>query len=288
MNAECTEPVSTGRYELGEGARWVDGELHWVDILTGRLLVRRGGADVTLVELDVPLGAVAPLAGRPGRWVAAAGTGIAVLDPAAPDPLTWLARPAEEGVRQRMNDATVDPAGRFIAGSMAYAADEQPGAGRLHAVDPDGTVRTIVDGLAIPNGPVFSPDGTVMYLADSSRNRIDAYPYDVATGTVGEPRLFAEIEDHWPDGMAVEADGTVWSAVWGGGAVHRYRPDGSLIEAIPVPATRPTSVCFTESTVYVTSASMWLDRPSATDGAVFRLPRRVRGAAVPAARLDAC
>ncbi|MGW5053458.1 SMP-30/gluconolactonase/LRE family protein [Actinokineospora sp. NPDC004072] len=283
MSAASTE--STGRYELGEGARWVDGELHWVDILTGRLLVRRGGADVVLAALDVPLGAVAPLGG--GRWLAAAGTGIAVLEPDSG--LTWLAKPADTGVRQRMNDAAVDPAGRFIAGSMAYAAEEQPGAGKLHAVDPDGTVRTIVEGLAIPNGPVFSPDGTVMYLADSSRNRIDAYPYDAASGTVGEPAPFAEVDGHWPDGMAVEADGTVWSAIWGGGAVHRYRPDGTLIEAIPVPVTRPTSVCFAGaelSTVYITSARMWLDRPGPADGAVLRLPRAARGTALPAARLD--
>jgi sugar lactone lactonase YvrE len=285
-----TEVISTGRYELGEGARWVNGELYWVDILTGRLFVRRGAEDVVLAHLDVPLGAVAAIDGRPGRWLAAAGTGVAILDPAGQKQLTWLDRPADGGVRKRMNDAVVDPAGRLVAGSMAYAEDEQPGAGSLYVVDPDGTVRQVLDGLTIPNGPAFSPDGTVMYLADSARHRIDAYSYDPATGDVGSSTLFAKIEDHWPDGMAVDVNGDVWSAVWGGGVVHRYRPDGELAEVITVPATRPTSVCFGGpdlSTVYVTSASMWLEgRLTAADGAVFRLPVTGQGRPGPQARLD--
>ncbi|MET0132092.1 MAG: SMP-30/gluconolactonase/LRE family protein [Kibdelosporangium sp.] len=281
--------VSTGRYSLGEGARWVDGELSWVDILTGRLLTRRDGVDVTLVQLDVPLGAVAPLAGRPGHWLAAAGTGIAVIDPSGCP--TWLDKPAAGGVRKRMNDAVVDSAGRLVAGSMAYEADEQPGAGSLYAVDPDGTVREILDGITIPNGPAFAPDGTVMYLADSARNRIDAYPYDPSTGTAGTPTLFAKVREHWPDGMAVDVNGDVWSAIWGGAVLHRYRPDGELAEVIDVPATRPTSICFGGpelSTVYVTSASMWLDgRLTPTDGAVFRLPNPAQGRPDTPARLDA-
>ncbi|MFD5650173.1 SMP-30/gluconolactonase/LRE family protein [Streptomyces sp. NPDC127039] len=92
-----TDPAPLGapdRLELGEGIRWADGRLVCVDILTGRLLTPDddGTAPLrTLARLDAPLGAVAPVAGRPGTWIAAAGTGICLLTPGT-DP-EWLAGP---------------------------------------------------------------------------------------------------------------------------------------------------------------------------------------------------
>ncbi|MEU9671692.1 hypothetical protein AB0E25_40510 [Streptomyces bobili] len=81
-------------HELGEGARWVDERLVFVDILTGRLLEAPGPAPAAVRELlriDVPLGAVAPVRGRPGHWIAAAGTGITLITPGGQT--EWLTRP---------------------------------------------------------------------------------------------------------------------------------------------------------------------------------------------------
>lgn len=83
--------VGSERFELGEGARWIDGRLVFVDILKGRLLELRGDAVHELVCLGIPLGAVAPMADRPGTWIAAAGAGVALI--AADGTLEWLARP---------------------------------------------------------------------------------------------------------------------------------------------------------------------------------------------------
>ena len=82
--------VMSRRLELGEGARAVGDGFVFVDLLAGRLFyLGPNQAPKQLAHLDVPLGAVAPLRGR--GWVAAAGTGFAVLK----DGVTWLHRPED-------------------------------------------------------------------------------------------------------------------------------------------------------------------------------------------------
>ncbi|WP_387903633.1 SMP-30/gluconolactonase/LRE family protein [Streptomyces argenteolus] len=231
------------RLELGEGIRWVDGRLVCVDILTGRLL-GRVGADTTplrtLAQLDVPLGAVAPVSGRPGTWIAAAGTGICLLAPGT-DP-EWLTGPERHAsTAMRMNDGCADPHGCFWAGSMAY--DGTPDAGSLYRAGRDGTVTRVLDGLTIPNGPAFDRHGTTMYLADSARGLIRRYSVDPRDSGLGEGEEFARVTEGSPDGMTVDCEGALWTAVWGAGEVRRYLPDGTLASVLRLPVTQPAGVC---------------------------------------------
>lgn len=267
-----SEPWGTDRFELGEGLRWVGDDLLMVDILTGRLLRLDPGAPGPAHEvarLDVPLGAVAPVRGRPGRYVAAAGTGIALVG----EGVDWLARPeGDAGTPMRMNDGCCDPAGRFWAGSMAY--DGAPGAGSLYRVDPDGTLTRPLEGYTVPNGPAFTPDGTRMYLADSHAGRIDTCQID-EDGGIRDLRGFTEVHEGSPDGMQVDSEGYLWVAVWGAGRVHRYAPDSTLDRVLDLPAAQPTSVCVvgeTAPTLFVTSATVGLAEPGPLDGAVFAVP----------------
>ncbi|MGH3657136.1 MAG: SMP-30/gluconolactonase/LRE family protein [Micromonosporaceae bacterium] len=234
---------SEAELELGEGPRWVDGRLVLVDILAGTLLDADGGkpSDLRpLIRIPAPLGAVAPVASAAGHWIAAAGAGIALLTPSGE--VNWLAEPAAEGpVPRRMNDGSCDPAGRFWAGCMAWQATA--GHGALFRVDRDGSVSQVLDGLTVPNGPAFSHDGSQMYLADSARGVVHRYPVDVASGDLGPAEPFVRLDHGSPDGMAVDVDGYVWIAVWGGGEVRRYAPDGVLDVTVTVPAPQPTAPC---------------------------------------------
>ncbi|WP_328499107.1 SMP-30/gluconolactonase/LRE family protein [Streptomyces sp. NBC_00414] len=255
--------------ELGEGIRWTDQGLVLVDILAGRLLT--AGDDPTeplrqLAQLPVPLGAVAPVADAPGTWIAAAGTGFCLL---APDGSTRsLAQPEADAVRPvRMNDGTADPFGRFWAGSMAYDADD--GAGSLYRVDHDGTVARVLDGITVPNGPAFTADGRTMYLADSARGVVRRYPVDPVTAELGTPEVYVTVDDGSPDGMAVDAEGAVWVAVWGTGTVRRYLPDGRLDRTVRLPARQPAGVCLGEDVLHITTARVGLAEPGPYDGAVF-------------------
>lgn len=262
-------PLSVARYELGEGARATDGGFVVVDLLAGALISDDGSV---LQDIDVPLGAVAP---RPGvGWIAAAGNGIAFLDRSG-GKVEWVARLLNDApVPMRMNDGVADPHGRFWAGAMPYG--DHPGTGFLVRVDVDGSTHRVLDGLTIPNGPAFSADGTVMYLAESTAGVITRY--EVAdNGRLSTPTVFAEIGDASPDGMTVDADGYLWSALWGGHRIHRYAPDGELVAVVPVPAAQPTSIAFGSGRILVTSATTGLDEPGPWDGATLVASTTVAG-----------
>ncbi|OZC45767.1 gluconolaconase [Rhodococcus sp. WWJCD1] len=262
-------PLSDARYELGEGARASDGGFVFVDLLAGALIADDGSM---LHNLDVPLGAVAPR--TDGGWIAAAGNGIAFLDRSGGE-IEWVADLLVDAlVPMRMNDGVADPHGRFWAGAMPYG--DHPGTGFLVRVDVDGSIRRVLDGLTIPNGPAFSADGSVMYLAESSAGLITRY--DVAdNGHLLAPTVFAEVGDASPDGMTVDADGYLWSALWGGHRLHRYAPDGGLEEIVPVPAAQPTSIALASGRILVTTATTGLDAPGPWDGATLVASTTVAG-----------
>ncbi|MGD1223040.1 SMP-30/gluconolactonase/LRE family protein [Streptomyces krungchingensis] len=280
MTGDVTEGLRAtrpDRLELGEGIRWTGTGVVLVDILAGRLLAAPDDPAAglrTLIQLPVPLGAVAPVAGRPGTWIAAAGTGICLIGPEGT--VSWLARPEENTVpRMRMNDAAADPAGRFWAGSMSYDADE--GAGALYRVGHDGTTVRVLDGITVPNGPAFTPDGGAMYLADSARGIVRRFPVSPETADLGTPETFVTVDEGSPDGMAVDVEGGVWIAVWGTGTVRRYLPDGTPDRVLRLPASCPAGVCLVGDVLHVTTARVGLTAPGSHDGAVFTLRVDVPG-----------
>ncbi|MEU9705788.1 SMP-30/gluconolactonase/LRE family protein [Streptomyces sp. NPDC047981] len=276
MTAEEIAPTwrayTSTRHRLAEGARWMSGSLLFVDLLRGDLYRVRGvggGSPELLLRLNMPLGAVAPTSGASsGRWIVAAGMGIALAD--ARGGLDWLARPADRPDRaMRMNDGGCDRAGRFWAGSMEVGA--ALGAGSLYRVDPDGTVHEVLDGLTVPNGPVFTADGCLMYIADSARGIITRHPVDPASGALGEPARFASFppEAGRPDGMAVDDDQNLWVALWGTGRILCLAPDGRRLRTVHLPTPHTSSVAFGGGLMFATTATHRLDRPGPLDGAVL-------------------
>ncbi|MET7403375.1 SMP-30/gluconolactonase/LRE family protein [Dactylosporangium sp. NPDC005572] len=275
-------PWSGERLELGEGARWVGGRLVLVDLLAGRLLTTDGVQPGELREvrrLDVPLGAVAPVAGRPGEWLAATGTGVEVLHVGG-GRTAVAALPGPAAQPYRVNDAVADPHGRFWVGTMTYVA--VPGAGTLFRIVPGEAPVAAVTGLTIPNGPAFSGDGRTMYLADTTLGEIDRFAVDPATGELHGREPFARLApgEGLPDGMTVDAAGHLWVALWGGSAVRRYRPDGVLDRELRLPARQPTSVCLGGPgmrRLYIASANIGLESPGPLDGALFAVDVETRG-----------
>jgi D-xylonolactonase len=153
----------------------------------------------------------------------------------------------------RFNDAIADPEGHVFAGTMG-------GNGRLLRFDIDGRVTEMCDGLGIANGMGFTPDLRGMYFTDSVPRRIYYFDYDRVSGNLSNRRVFAEIprEIGCPDGMTVDEEGFVWTAIWYGGRLRRYAPNGRLDREIFFPATQTSSVTFGGAgldEIYVTSAA---------------------------------
>jgi sugar lactone lactonase YvrE len=271
---------------LGEGLRWDArrDELLAVDILAGRVYRGRVNPDGSLslvrsYQLPGTVGAIAPVQNDEG-WVLAAGRDFVHLSPDGT--MRPIAHVAPAGTR--MNDGACDPQGRFWAGTLAD--DFRSGGGALYRLDPDGHAGLILSGLTISNGLGWSPDGTTMYLADSGPHVVHAFEFHPETGTVSNGRLLATVDEDTgtPDGLTVDSNGDIWVAIYGGGQIRRYSPDGTLREAVHLPTAQSTSCAFAGfglNRLYVTTATEgWDDeqrRAQPAAGLVYRFDTDTQG-----------
>lgn len=256
--------------ELGEGPVWDPDrqQLLWVNIMAGEIhrFDPATGAD-TVQQVGQPVGAVALTAA--GDLVAAVRDGVALV---RDDGSLELIAPIEqEQPDHRMNDAKCDAAGRFWAGTVSL--DFAPGTSTLYRCDQDGTVTAAVPSMTLSNGMGWSPDNRTFYLIDTYRWRLDAFDFDLGAGQLSVPRLlidFGADAPAFPDGMTVDADGGLWVAMYGAGAVRRYLPDGTLDRQLQLPARQPTCCAFGGADLgdlYITTA-----RQQADDALLTREP----------------
>jgi sugar lactone lactonase YvrE len=141
-------------------------------------------------------------------------------------------------------------------------------------------------GLTISNGLGWSPDGNTFYLTDSPKQVIYAYDFDLASGRLQRRRVLVDLsgEDVEPDGLAVDAQGRLWSAFWNGWCVVCFDADGREVERIRLPVQRPTSPGFGGDALgdlYVTTASVGLSQKEIERGVqagdLFRIATRTAG-----------
>ncbi len=277
---------STKQTQLGEGVRWDArrGEMLGVDILAGRFARARIAGDGSLAyvrEYQLPwtIGMVAPVQGD-GGWLLGAGRGFVYL---APDG-THRTIAELSPVGTRMNDGACDPQGRFWGGTLAD--DHHEGGGALYRLDRTGRTELMLSDLTISNGIGWSSDGLTMYLVDSGPRVIHAFAFDPAHGTISEGRILVTVPEDVgaPDGMTVDAAGDLWVAIYGGGRVNRYAPDGSLRKAYQIPARECTCCAFGGpglNRLFVTTATEgWTDEQRRADpaaGLVYRLTTDATG-----------
>jgi sugar lactone lactonase YvrE len=157
----------------------------------------------------------------------------------------------------RLNDAAVDADGRLWFGSMDDA--ERDPTGRLYCLSREG-LKAMDSGYVITNGPAFSPDGRILYHTDTLERTI--FAFDLAKGgEISNKRIFVRIEDGagYPDGSVVDADGCLWTGLFGGWAARRYSPNGELLRTVRFPVSNITKLAFDGTTVYATTAWKGLD-----------------------------
>lgn len=264
---------------LGEGPVWDPrlGIVWWLDITAGILHATHpiSGLD-RVYELGGSIGAVGVR--RSGGLVAATANGFATFD--IDTATLHLRRSVEEAdTSTRMNDGKVDPQGRFWAGTMDCSA--KPGRGTLYRLDRDWTVTPVLRGVTVSNGLDWLDDGDTMLYIDTPLARVDRLELEPSSGTVARRSTAFLIPPSLglPDGLAIDAEGGIWVALWGGWAVCRFAPDGTLLQRVMVPVSQPTSIAFGGEgldLLFITSAredlspSELRDQPHAGDVFVCR------------------
>ena len=143
-----------------------------------------------------------------------------------------------------MNDGYVDSRGRFWAGTLSL--ERREGQGALFRLDPDRSVHTMLEPVTTSNGIDWSVDGRLMYYTDTGTRRVDVFDFDERLGAIAGRRPFVEVAeaDGKPDGLVVDAEGGIWVALFRGGAVRRYLPDGRLDRVIELPVALVTKCAF--------------------------------------------
>lgn len=280
-----------GPSELAESPLWspLDACFFWVDIRAHRVWRHDGSArPAPCWRLPQAIGCIALRAG--GGLIAALADGVYALDLFEDGrlELTLLAR-ATHGPGLRFNDGRCDRQGRFWVGSMHELPDQPRQAlgrlARLAGPDDSGPPwqAPLREGMRVPNGLGFSPDGRTMYFSDSDPALATVWrcDYDPALGRAAAPQVFIEaLPGGRPDGAAVDAEGGYWICANDGAAVLRYAPDGRLDRRVELPVAKPTMCAFGGAdlaTLLITS--MRGPSPQALAGALFALRPGVGGIA---------
>ena len=268
---------------LGEGPVWsaAEGRLYWFDI-KGKRLAWYHPKTRTRGAFDLPIRASCAAPRTAGGLFVATETGLAVFDPDL-GTLT-IVQPHDLGPGFRTNDGKTDQAGNFWWSTMDDDGGKRPGS--VFRTDKALVTKKILGGISIPNTVSFSPDGTRLYMVDSKLQTI--FVHDTAdfskvralADTCGQPAS--------PDGSAVDAQGYLWNAQWGGGRVVRYAPDGRIDRIVALPVLQPTSCAFGGdefTTLYVTSAWDELSPQARADqplaGGLFAFDAGVKGLVLP-------
>ena len=231
--------------ELGEGPVWrADSARCGGSISSGR---RSGGstpkpASAKYWPAPERIGFIEPVAG--GGWIAGLKSGLHRFDESHQEIVRAPSRTIEDpALDNRLNDAFVDAAGRLWFGSMHDAPRTRTPA-RSTAWTSGASTRHD-DGYGITNGPSTSPDGRVFYHTDTRASSI--YAFDLSTdGVLTNRRTFAASTPPTagPDGSTVDAEGCVWTALWGGWGVRRYSPEGEVVGFVRFPVANVTKIAF--------------------------------------------
>ena len=294
MNDTTVECVVSIPSLLGENPFWSVSEkrLYWLDLMKPaiyRFDPKTGQNKAVKAELGSYISGMVPR--QKGGWILVREDGVSALDlTTGRVQLQPLVHPEPNQPDNMLNDAKCDRQGRLWTGTLDKR--ETHPTGNHYCIDKKLQVTQVADSLICSNGPAFSPDGRIAYLADSNGRALYRLYIDLATGAVSAKTPFVTnipVEAGMPDGMTVDADGFLWSARWDGGRVVRHAPDGSVDREIMLPVPRVTSVAFGGedlSTLYITTASTGLSdeqlKAAPLSGSLFACRPGVRGLPEPA------
>ncbi|WP_460205212.1 SMP-30/gluconolactonase/LRE family protein [Scytonema sp. NUACC21] len=274
--------VLAARARLGEGPLWDATQklFYWVDIYNYRVnQFNPAIGQNSFFDVGDVVGCIA-LAGT-NRLIMAQRHRLAFLNTQTGE-VTPIIQVEADMPNNRFNDGKCDPQGRFWFGSMSSEKSQAS----LYRYNPDGSLQVMETGLTISNGLGWSPDNKTFYLTDSDQQKIYAYDFDAETGNISDRRIFVDLthESFFPDGLTIDTEGHIWSAMWDGGCVIRFNPAGEETMRIQLPLKRPTNCTFGGEdlkSLYITTASVGLSQAeidkSVCSGDLFEVQTDISG-----------
>ncbi|NYT36840.1 SMP-30/gluconolactonase/LRE family protein [Allopusillimonas soli] len=236
-----------------------DQRLYWIDVRAPALYAYDpANGDVQTHTMRENIGSFCER--EAGGMLLAMKSGLYLYDTQSRATELWF-DPEPTLPNNRLNDGKCDRQGRFWVGSM-NDGDRLP-TGTLYSIEQKGKCRSFVNGITIPNSLAFSPDGSLMYFADTPTKKIMVYDFDPDDGVPSNPRVFRDMHDHpgRPDGSTVDVDGCLWNAEVHASRVVRYTPRGEIDQIIELPVSGVTSCAFGGprlDTLYITTARQGL------------------------------
>lgn len=214
------EPLANG-FCFGEGPRWFEGLL-WFSDLLGEA-VHTADMRGSLTALPLPGHRPSGLGFRPdGSLLIASSESRQVLryDGETVVTIADLAdvAPADLG------EMVVDEEGRAYLGCRAVTG------GMIIRLDPDGSATVVADDLAFPGGMAITPDRELI-VAEATGRRLSAFAIG-DDGALADRRVFADGLDGPPDGIALDAEGGVWTSMTLAHRFERITRGGAVTDRI--------------------------------------------------------
>jgi gluconolactonase len=249
--------------KLAGGCRWAEGPawfaagryLVWSDIPNDRML-RFDETDESVSVFRAPCGhANGNTVDAEGRMVTCEHSGRRVTRTEHDGSVTVLADRFEGKRLNSPNDVVVKSDGSVWFSDPTYGidsdyegrfAESEIGASNVYRIAADGAVTAVATDRVRPNGLAFSPDESLLYVADTGVTHVPDLPrtihaYPVEGDRLGEPSLFSTCPHGAYDGFRVDTQGNVWTSA--GSKVFCYAPDGTHLGSIAIGET-VANLCF--------------------------------------------
>jgi sugar lactone lactonase YvrE len=267
---EVVDELPAGDLIWGESPRTRGGEL-WVSDTQGSKLVVVSGDSARVIELESPVNGTWFL---PNGDLVAARMGDTRVDRFDGETWTTYCDVTDISTTGRLGDLIALGDGTVFVDDVTHG---QPG--QLLKIDPDGKASVAAEDLTFPNGIALVDDGNTIVVAETFAGRLSAFTL-TPDRRLEDRRVFIDLDaelgpDYRPDGICSRADGSVWVAGTGSGALLRVK-DGSVEEQIDLGGF-VIACCLSadENDLYATVAQS-LDEGVSVIDAVYKKRTRAR------------
>lgn len=241
---------------LFDGCRWAEGPvwfadggyLVWSDIPNNRMLRWTEGLPVSVFRADANY-SNGNTRDRQGRLVSCEHGGRRVTRTEPDGSITVIASHYGGKRLNSPNDVVVksdgtiwftDPSYGIMSDYEGYKAEPEQDGCHVYRFDPaSGELARVADDFVKPNGLAFSPDETMLYVADSGFSHDPAAPHHIRRFKVGADNrlsggeVFAEVSPGVPDGFRFDSEGNLWTSTQDG--VLCLGPSGDALGKIRIP-----------------------------------------------------